>query len=432
MDRRTVTNIGLSADLIITNLPMEGLQHVLRALITSYPEMIPHLMGEVTLYLRKAAQIDEGTMGVAIGSQEHVVETQKVAKIFVSCGLVLDGLKVLTQALESRSPELAGCLDEKGQVALESLDNDIAQALSVILSERMNTDKSEVIKGLKAAFRLFEGQYSFERSQLILTLDRPDLSSVSGSHDSKTSLKRLLEYEGNIEFFQIEKVNIPRVMCGLWQLSSSAWGSASLSQIMEGFDSHVQHGFTAFDMADIYGDAEIIYGEFRSRLGNPGYLFTATKYCTFNKAEDVYVQVENFISRTLKRLRATSIDLLQLHWRNYTDDRYLDVLRVLRDSTQVQYLGLCNFDALHMETVLRENIDVKTNQVQFSLIDTRAQVGIASICEKYNVKVLAYGVLCGGFLSETWHRQPEPDIFSETINPSQRKVGCITQDRTNP
>lgn len=61
-------------------------------------------------------------------------------------------------------------------------------------------------------------------------------------------------------------------------------------------------------------------------------------------------------------------------------------------------------------------------------------------CEEHGVKLLTYGTLvllvaplgihsdmlicsqCGGFLADKWLDQPEPELFLDTITPSQRKV----------
>ncbi|GME65957.1 Aldo keto reductase [Neofusicoccum parvum] len=168
----------------------------------------------------------------------------------------------------------------------------------------------------------------------------------------------------NIEVFQIGNRSVPRVFCGLWQLSSSAWGSSSLQKVIESLAEYVNQGYTAFDMADMYGDVEAIF---------------------------------------------------------YSDPRYLDVLKAMQGDSRVSQLGLCNFDTEHLEIVLREQINIKTNQVQFSLIDSRPTVRMADVCKKHGVKLLTYGTLCGGFLSERWVGKPKPSIFSEEITPSQRK-----------
>ena len=46
---------------------------------------------------------------------------------------------------------------------------------------------------------------------------------------------------------------------------------------------YISNGFTAFDMADHYGDAEVIFGQMRSSLSDTETVFGATKYCIFHQ-----------------------------------------------------------------------------------------------------------------------------------------------------
>ena len=48
------------------------------------------------------------------------------------------------------------------------------------------------------------------------------------------------------ESFQLGPFNPPRLWVGLWQLSSTAWGSAPASRIREAMTRHVDQGYTAF------------------------------------------------------------------------------------------------------------------------------------------------------------------------------------------
>lgn len=79
------------------------------------------------------------------------------------------------------------------------------------------------------------------------------------------------------------------------------------------------------------------------------------------------------------------------------------------------------------------------DMLQFSMIDSRPTVRMGTVCEAHDVKLLTYGTLvspnnrsfvlgtnwkrqCGGFIAEKWLDKPEPDLFSDGITPSQRKV----------
>jgi len=49
-------------------------------------------------------------------------------------------------------------------------------------------------------------------------------------------------------------------------------------------------------------------------------------------------------------------------------------------------------------------------QVQVSLFDRRVEQGVAQFCRQKNIKILAYGALLGGFVSEKWLDKQEPEL----------------------
>lgn len=92
-------------------------------------------------------------------------------------------------------------------------------------------------------------------------------------------------------------------------------------------------------------------------------------------------------------------------------------------------IGLCNFDAKHTmeacEHVVRLTgyVGIVSNQVQFSVLDSRPLKEMVSVCEKYSLKLLTYGSLCGGFLADKWLDHPSPPALygQSPLTPSQRK-----------
>ncbi|EDN07410.1 predicted protein [Histoplasma mississippiense (nom. inval.)] len=239
------------------------------------------------------------------------------------------------------------------------------------------------------------------------------------------SAVKMWPLEGNaraIEYFQLESFVVPRLMIGLWQLSSPAWGFASKSKMLSQFQKHVDSGFTAYDMADHYGDAEIIFAQFRSSYSGPKSTFCATKYCVFEPIRVTEDGMRNAVSQRLANIQSDKIDLLQFHWQDYSNSQYVRALQLLQDDERVAALGLCNFDTKRMEEVISVGVKVATNQVQFSLIDARPTYAMAKACERHHIKLLTYGTLCGGFLSEKWIAKDEPDPFSTGMTPSLRKT----------
>ena len=207
-------------------------------------------------------------------------------------------------------------------------------------------------------------------------------------------------------------LEIARVVTGLWQIADMERDGRvlDLDTTARAMTPYVDAGFTSFDMADHYGSAEIIAGKCRA-LGDPDRLQLFTKWVPKPgrvTADDVRAAIE----RSLTRLNSTTIDLLQFHAWNYADPSWLDALFHLQDLKReglIRHLGLTNVDAAHLRVVLASGIEVVSNQVSCSLVDRRAAGKLAAVCAEYDVRLLAYGTVCGGWLSETWLGRDEPD-----------------------
>ena len=205
--------------------------------------------------------------------------------------------------------------------------------------------------------------------------------------------------------------SISRVLTGLWQIADMERDGRAidLDAAAAAMEPYVEAGLTTFDMADHYGSAEEIVGRFIARHGE-GHIEVATKWVPRPgpvSRSDVRAAVE----RALERLRAPAIDLLQFHAWRYCDPSYLDCLfwlDELRAEGLVRHLGLTNFDAAHLDLVLASGIPVVSNQVSFSLVDRRAAGGLSDVCRKRGVRLLAYGTLAGGLLTERWLGVSEP------------------------
>ena len=65
-------------------------------------------------------------------------------------------------------------------------------------------------------------------------------------------------------------------------------------------------------------------------------------------------------------------------------------------------------DADHLHVMLGQGIRVATNQVSFSVLDRRAAEDLTALCLARGVRLLAYGTLGGGLISEQWVGAPDP------------------------
>ena len=207
-------------------------------------------------------------------------------------------------------------------------------------------------------------------------------------------------------------LTISRILTGLWQIADMEKDGKILDTdaAAQAMAPYLQAGLTTFDMADHYGSAEIIAGRFRNShpLGAEARLLTkwVPKPGKGTKAE-----VRAAVERALERLQTDCLDLMQFHAWHYPDASWLDQLfwlSELREEGLLRHLGVTNFDAAHLRMVCASGIPIVSNQVCHSLVDQRASGAMARVCSEYGVKLLAFGTLAGGFLTDTWFGKQEP------------------------
>ncbi len=231
------------------------------------------------------------------------------------------------------------------------------------------------------------------------------MSDAAGRSASPPALPRVALAPG---------LSIPRIVTGLWQVADQerAGGPLDPERGADALAAFAAAGFDAFDMADHYGSAEMIAGRLLSR---PVAVGTArprafTKWCPAPGPMTADV-VRSGVDRSRARLGVTRIDLLQFHWWTFEHLAYLDAARelaLLRDEGLVAHLGTTNFDTGHLNVLVCQGIPILTNQVSFSLLDRRAAGAMSDFCLAHGVRLLAYGTLAGGLLSERWLGVPEP------------------------
>lgn len=212
-------------------------------------------------------------------------------------------------------------------------------------------------------------------------------------------------------------LSISRILTGLWQVADQEKDGSTLDPMVgaKALAEYAAEGFDTFDMADHYGSSELITGELlRSWQGGPRPK-AFTKWCPEPGAMTPEV-VRAGVQERLDRLGVKTVDLLQFHWWTFEHPAWLDALhelKRLKDEGLIGQIGVTNFDAAHLALALAEGIPLVSNQVSFSLIDRRAAGHLAETCKTHGVRLLAYGTLCGGFLSERWLGKPEPEAVED-------------------
>ncbi|KAH9554566.1 hypothetical protein CY35_08G070000 [Sphagnum magellanicum] len=204
-----------------------------------------------------------------------------------------------------------------------------------------------------------------------------------------------------------DRLQICRVVNGMWQ-TSGGWGKIERDQAVDAMLRHVDAGFTTFDMADHYGPAEDLYGIFINKIRKQRGDEAASHVRGLTKwvpppVKMTRAYVESNIDRSRKRMDVKALDMLQFHWWDYSDPGYLDALKHmtdLKEEGKIKTLALTNFDTKRLQIILEKGIPIVSNQVQHSVVDMRPQKQMAELCQLTGVKLITYGTVMGGLLSE--------------------------------
>ncbi|MGB8134761.1 MAG: aldo/keto reductase, partial [Nitrososphaeraceae archaeon] len=206
-----------------------------------------------------------------------------------------------------------------------------------------------------------------------------------------------------------------RIINGMWQV---AGGHGYIDNELAIADMMRYHeaGFTTWDLADIYGPAEDFIGQFRHKLlaikgeEELDKIRALTKWVP-QPGRITRSIVNESIDRSLHRMGVSMADLLQFHWWDYNNPYYMDALKYLsdlRDEGKIKHIGLTNFDTERLQIMIDSDLQIVSNQVQYSIIDRRPEVKMIPFCLENNISLLCYGSICGGLMSERYLGRMQP------------------------
>ncbi|MHA6645814.1 aldo/keto reductase [Mesorhizobium sp. A623] len=228
---------------------------------------------------------------------------------------------------------------------------------------------------------------------------------------------------------------ISRVIRGGWQLSDSH-GTLRGSDPVSDMVAFADAGITTFDCADIYTGVEEMIGDFRMHyrdIRGQDALERIKVHTKFVPDLDVLARiaksdVEGVIDQSLRRLKMDRLDLVQFHWWDYQQPRWLETagwLNELRKAGKIDKISGTNFDSRHVSDLFAAGIPITTMQVQYSLLDARPRKQMATLAATHGMSLLCYGTVAGGFLGDRWLGKSEPKDFE---NRSLTKYKLIIDD----
>jgi aryl-alcohol dehydrogenase-like predicted oxidoreductase len=101
------------------------------------------------------------------------------------------------------------------------------------------------------------------------------------------------------------------------------------------------------------------------------------------------------------------------------------MLLELQRAGKIALVAGTNFDTAHSRALLDAGVPLVSMQVQYSLLDARPENGLVDLCAARGMRLICYGTLAGGFLSEAWLGKAEP---ADLTNRSLIKYKLIIDD----
>ncbi|TVY42584.1 hypothetical protein LOCC1_G003951 [Lachnellula occidentalis] len=369
-------HVNMMTDTIIANMPPDGLRAIMRGLLGGDTSLTKKLHMLASKYL-ESQPVENHILFLVTSTASTPTpaffQTQGRYRCLMGCGYGFESMKIVTDVLRQAENLEWDAKTEQGEELLDvlaTIDGDLVQAVTAIQKQlltdsglrKMDESEVKIVAGLKSALeacrdRAFaKGQeFAFERG--FSSLAR--IAETPTPYDSSTAPRsNKFESENSaLETFTLGSANVPRMFMGLWQFSSPAWGTASRSKINADFRKHVDAGFTAYDMADHYGDAEVTFHDSHK-------IYCATKWAVFEPITVSKEVVQANITKRLVNVDAKEIELLQFHWQDYADTQFIEAARLIAQDPRVRDFGLCNFDTKHMDQLLEQGIEIVSNQVQ--------------------------------------------------------------------
>src|SRR5580704_13115256 len=180
-------------------------------------------------------------------------------------------------------------------------------------------------------------------------------------------------------------------------------------------------GINFIDTADVYslGESETLVGNALKGVRQEIVLATKVRLPmseNLNRSGATRVNIMREVEGSLKRLQTDYIDLYQVHgWDSNTPLE--ETVRTLDDLVRrgkVRYIGLSNFMSWQAATavMLQKRLGLEkfvTAQMYYSLVGRGLEYEFQSFAEYYNIGILVWSPLAGGFLAGKYSREnPAP------------------------
>jgi diketogulonate reductase-like aldo/keto reductase len=202
---------------------------------------------------------------------------------------------------------------------------------------------------------------------------------------------------------------LPAIGLGTWQVFNVGTGAAERAPLREVIANFQKAGGRTIDSSPMYGTAESVAGDLVADLGLRDRLFIATKVWTRGR-EDGIREME----RSFKRLRVTTMDLMQVH--NLLDvDVHTKTLLDWKAKNKIRYLGITHYTASAHAEVEKQLNKQKYDflQINYSLAERDAEKRLLVLCKDRGIAVIANRPFAEGAMFRHVRGKPLPPWAAE-------------------
>ncbi|GAB6897282.1 aldo/keto reductase [Kineosporia succinea] len=233
-----------------------------------------------------------------------------------------------------------------------------------------------------------------------------------------------------MEYRTLGRTGIEVSALALGTMMFGAWGNPDEAQCRRMVDIALDAGVNFVDTADVYafGESETFLG--RALAGRRDHVVLATKGhnempgdpLDRNRRGNSRVWITRAVEASLRRLGTDHLDLYQVHRPDpSTDiDETLGVLSDLVRAGKIRAIGTSSFPAealVEAQWVAHDRHRERfgTEQVSYSILARHSETAVLPTAARFNLGVLAWSPLNGGWLTGKYRAGQEPSAGSRAL-----------------
>lgn len=215
-----------------------------------------------------------------------------------------------------------------------------------------------------------------------------------------------------MEFHQIggTALQVSRIALGTWSIGGRDWGGTDEQDAIRTIHRALDLGINLIDTAPIYGHGRSEEIVAKALAGRREPVVIATKcgleWGDFGIRRNSRPQrIRQEIEDSLRRLRADSIDLYQVHWPDLETpfEETAKALDEMRRAGKVRALGVSNFSPEQADA-FRRVAPVHTTQPPYNLFERAIERDVLPYARRHTITTLLYSPLCRSLLSGRMRR----------------------------